>query len=96
MLSRTTTKTVVFKFPFALSAVDGPLPPGPYEITSEEELIPGLSFLAYRRTSTTITLDIRTGLYTGRQVVTIDPGELEMALKRDATIASEADQNNSE
>ena len=51
--------------------------------------------MAFRRVSTTIYLTIRAGATSARQVVTIDPGELETALKRDAAAVDslEADSN---
>lgn len=96
MFSRSTTRTVVFRFPFELSAVDGALPAGSYEIQTEEELIPGLSFEAYRRISTTISLDTSTRVASSRQIVSIDPAELELALKRDASSGSPVESNNVE
>lgn len=83
-MERTTTKTVVFHRPFAIGGVDGLLPPGSYAVEMEEELIPGVSFLAYRRVRTTMILPIAFGITTARQVVTIDPEDLEAALVRDA------------
>jgi hypothetical protein len=44
---------------------------------------PSLSFQAYRRIRTTIILPIAFGATTARQVVTIDPRDLEAALARD-------------
>lgn len=84
METRTTTATAVFKCPFTLTSIGRELPPGSYVIDTEEELIPGLSFIAYRRVSTTINVAMRAEATTGRQIVTIDPGELERALQRDA------------
>lgn len=84
MMARTTKRTVVFHHPFAIGAVDGLLPSGSYAVETEEEVIPGLSFTAYRRVRTTMVLPIAFGMATARQVVTIDPQELEAALVRDA------------
>ena len=84
MMARTTTRTVVFQHPFAIGAVDGLLPSGSYAVETDEEVVPGLSFIAYRRVRTTMTLPIAFGITTARQVVTIDPQELEAALARDA------------
>ena len=76
--------TVVFHRPFGIGGVDRLLPPGSYAIETDEEMIPGLSFLAYRRVRTTMTLPIAFGITTATQVATIDPHELEAALVRDA------------
>ena len=51
---RTLSKTVVFTKPFLLNGVDRTLPAGNYRVVTDEELIEGLSFPAYRRLSTMI------------------------------------------
>ena len=88
MMTRTTTKTVKFARPFALSGLDGPQPAGTYTIETDEELIPTLSFTAYRRAATWLRLPARregeapsAGL---SEVAAIDPVELDAALARDA------------
>ena len=52
MTIRTTRKSVTFGHPFCLSAIDAVQPSGTYTIDTDEELIDGLSFLAYRRIAT--------------------------------------------
>jgi hypothetical protein len=85
MHERTTTKTVFFNRPFTLEAEGKLLSPGPYVVEIEEEQIQGLSFIAYRRVRTTITLPSSAfGSTTARQVVAIEPAELDAALARDA------------
>ncbi len=44
MATRTQRKTVAFGHPFRLKGVDRVLPPGDYEVLTDEELIEGLSF----------------------------------------------------
>jgi hypothetical protein len=83
MTVRTTTKSVTFRRPFSLQGADGFQPAGTYVVETEEEAIPGLSFLAYRRLSTTMILSTRYGGGVVRQVVTIDPADLEAAQARD-------------
>ena len=83
MTVRTTTKSVTFRRPFSLKGADGFQPAGTYVVETEEEAIPGLSFLAYRRRSTTMILSNRYGGSVVRQVVTIDPADLEAAQARD-------------
>jgi hypothetical protein len=63
--------------PFSLKGADGLQPTGTYAVETEEEAIPGLSFLAYRRLSTTMILSTRYGGAVVRQMVTIDPADLE-------------------
>ena len=77
--------SVTFSRPFSLVDVDGIQPAGTYRIQTVEVTLDNLSFLAYRRVSTTIELP---GVGAGsarRQVVTIDPLELDAALKRDGS-----------
>jgi hypothetical protein len=52
MTVRTTTTRVTFRHPFSIRGADGALPPGIYAVETQEEQLPGLSFLAYRRIST--------------------------------------------
>ena len=78
---RTTRESVVFDRPFSLSVLDEVQPAGTYTVEIDEELIEGLSFLAYRRVATTIYLPVRAG--TGSlQAVTVDPRELAAAHDR--------------
>ena len=77
--------SVTFSRPFSLVDVDGIQPAGTYRVQTVEVTLDNLSFLAYRRVSTTIELP---GVGAGsarRQVVTIDPLELDAALKRDGS-----------
>ena len=77
MTVRTARRNVTFRRPFFLKGVDGVQPPGTYAVEIDEEQVPGLSFLAYRRISTTIVLSVPYGGGAVRQVVTIDPVDLE-------------------
>ena len=83
MTTRSNRTTVTFQHPVSLGGVDGVLPAGSYTIETEEERIEMLSFEAYRRVSTTISLpSIGTASLT-RQIVDIDPQELAAAQERD-------------
>ena len=83
MNSRTSTTMVTFKRPFELKGVDRPLPPGDYRVTTDEELIDGLSFPVYRRVSTTIMVPIDRSPFS-IEVVQIDPRDLQAAREKDA------------
>jgi hypothetical protein len=54
MTTRTRRKLLTFAQPFLLRGIDAVVPAGTYRIDTDEELIEGLSFLAYRRTATWI------------------------------------------
>lgn len=54
MIMRSRRETVTFQHPFWLRGVDRLLPPGAYEVITDEEMIEGLSFPAFRRVATMI------------------------------------------
>ena len=76
---RTKRESVTFERPFSLGAVDGLQPAGTYTVDVDEELIEGLSFLAYRRVATTIYLPLQSGGSGSVQAVRVDPRELDAA-----------------
>ena len=80
---RTTRESVIFTHPFILDGAEGVQPAGTYDVEVDEELIEGLSFLAYRRVATTIYLPLGSGAVGSHQAVRVDPGELE-AVHRNA------------
>ena len=80
---RTTREPVTFTHPFILDGAEGVQPAGTYDVEVDEELIEGLSFLAYRRIATTIYLPLGSGAVGSHQAVRVDPGELE-AVHRNA------------
>ena len=84
MTERTTRTTVAFRHPAIISGVDGQIPAGSYVIETDDEMIPGVSFLAYRRIRTSIVVPVVFGAARGMQVVEIDPDALAAALARDA------------
>jgi len=49
MTIRTIRRIISFLRPFYLKGVDRVLPPRDYDVVTDEELIEGLSFSAYRR-----------------------------------------------
>ena len=88
MTTRTSSKTVTFRRPFRLKGVDRMLPPADYRVVTDEELIEGLSFPAYRRISTVIFVPAPSG--SAVEMVTIDPLDLQAALAQDAATPAPA------
>lgn len=89
MFTRTSRVDVVFRRPFVLKGVEGLQPAGAYTVETEEELIDGLSFPAYRRIWTMITVQAnRPGMLT--QAVPVDPRDLAAALAGDAQDTTDA------
>jgi hypothetical protein len=83
MTIRTTKKTVTFRRLFVLGGFDEVLPAGTYSVETDEELLEGISFPAYRRILTLIHLHAKPGHPGLTQTLTVDPNELDAALKRD-------------
>ena len=84
MTMRTTNKTITFHRPFRLEGVDGVLPPADYRVVTDEEIIEGLSFVAYHRVATSIFVPAPYG--SAVEMVTIDPAELEAAQAADLAL----------
>jgi hypothetical protein len=82
MLTRTRNETWTFNKPFLLKSVDRLLAAGDYRVSTDEELIEGLSFPAYRRVATMIFVPGPNGR--SLEMLTIDPSELQAAQERDA------------
>lgn len=84
MTVRTSSKTITFLHPFTLSGVDERQPAGIYVVETDEELLPFLSFSAYRRIATWLTLAAgRRGKGTV-ETAQVDPVELEALQAQDA------------
>lgn len=84
MTMRTSQKTVTFRRPFSLSGMDKVQPAGTYTVETNEELIEGVSFPAWRRTATVILLRPQAGSAGPVEDLDIDPLELEAAQESDA------------
>jgi len=81
--TRTTSSTVVFRRPILLTGLDLPLPAGRYAVETDEELLSGLSFIAYRRVAAWLTLP-RSDSARLCEILWVDPAELDEALAMDA------------
>lgn len=83
MTVRTIRSTVSFGSPFTLDDPSEILPAGDYDVEIDEELLEGLSFLAYRKIMAVIHLPMRPGQAGIMQTLSINPQVLDAALKRD-------------
>jgi hypothetical protein len=83
MTTRTRGETVTFLHSFEVRGEDGRQPAGSYLVETDEELLHGLSFPAYRRLATVIHLAGRLGSNELSRVVEIDPAELAAAQAND-------------
>ena len=87
MKTRTSERTVTFRNSFVLASLDEELPAGDYSVEIEEQLIEGISYAAYRRTSTVLRLPARSGPSHLTRALTVDPEELDAALGHDLATA---------
>jgi len=84
MSIRTTDTAVTFRHPFSLSSIEGIQPAGTYQVSTDEEQIAGLSFLAYTRIATLLYLPAGAKSDSTHQIVKVDPAELAAALEHDS------------
>lgn len=56
MTIRSRREVVTFKHPFRIRGIDRQLPAGDYDVITDEETIEGLSFEAFRRVATMISV----------------------------------------
>jgi hypothetical protein len=61
MTTRSRRETVSFRHPFRIRGVDRVLPAGSYQVITDEEMIEGLSFAAFRPVATMIEVPAETG-----------------------------------
>src|ERR1700675_1101904 len=54
MTTRSRREVVTFRHPFRIKGIDRVLPPGAYDVITDEEMIEGLSFASFRRVATMI------------------------------------------
>ncbi|MGF6174259.1 hypothetical protein [Ensifer sp. 4252] len=83
MFSRTKHRTVHFSEPFRLPDVEGMLAAGDYEVDDDEELIEGISWLAYHRVATFIKVPATTDNQQCMRMVAIAPDELDRIIAVD-------------
>jgi hypothetical protein len=83
MTIRSRRETVTFRHPFRIRGVDRVLPAGSYEVITDEEMIEGLSFAAFRRVATMIEVPAEAGR--AIELVSIGSVDLSDAQRIDAS-----------
>jgi hypothetical protein len=86
MTIRSRRETVTFRHPFRIRGIDRLLPPGAYEVITDEEMIEGLSFPAYRRVATMIMVPAGGS---ATEMVSIGSVDLSDAQRMDASMPHE-------
>ena len=83
MTVRTDRSTISFRNPFSLRDLEGVQPAGDYLVETDNELIEGISRLAYRRVATLLTIPCISASSSLSQRVPVDQTDLDAALMRD-------------
>jgi hypothetical protein len=86
MTVRTTKRAVTFAKPFVLGGFDEVFPAGTYDVETDEEVLDGISFLAYRKVLTLLHLPATS--HHPSRTLTVDSNDLDAALERDGVSAT--------
>ena len=89
MTIRSRRETITFKHPFRIKGVDRMLPAGAYEVVTDEEMIEGLSFAAFRRVATMIMVPAAPSHSSAMEMISIGSVDLSDARRIDASASRE-------
>src|SRR6266404_8403058 len=89
MTTRSRRETITFRHPFRIKGIDRLLPAGGYEVITDEEMIEGLSFAAFRRVATMIMVPAAAPRSSGMEMLSISPMDLSDAQRIDASAPSD-------
>jgi hypothetical protein len=84
MTTRTRRETVTFAHSARIKGIDRVLPPGAYEVVTDDEMIEGLSFPSFRRVSTMIMVPSASPHHHSVEMLAITSFDLADAQYRDA------------
>ena len=88
MTMRSRREMIIFKHPFRIKGIDRLLPPGAYEVITDEEMIEGLSFASFRRLATMIMVPAAPPRTLTMERISISPVDLADAQRIDASTHS--------
>jgi hypothetical protein len=83
-IGRSRRETVVFRHAFRIASHERLIPAGTYEITTDEELIEGLSFPCYRRVATLMMVPAAPPNASSVEMISISAIDLSDAQRTDA------------
>ena len=89
MTMRSRRETITLKHPFRIKGIDRLLPPGAYEVITDEEMIEGLSFASFRRVATMIMVPAAPPRTSTMERISINPVDLADAQRIDASAPRE-------
>jgi hypothetical protein len=85
MTTRSRRETITFQHPFRIRGIDRLLPPGAYEVITDEEMIEGLSFASFRRVATMIMVPAAPPHSSAMEMISIGSVDLSDAQRIDAS-----------
>jgi hypothetical protein len=85
MTMRSRRETITFQHPFRIKGIDRLLPPGSYEVITDEEMIEGLSFASFRRVATMIMVPAAAPNASTMEMISISSIALSDAQRVDAS-----------
>jgi hypothetical protein len=85
MTTRSRREIITFRNPFRIKGIDRVLPPGPYEVITDEEMIEGLSFASFRRVATMIMVPAARPHSSTTEMISIGSVDLSDAQRADAS-----------
>jgi hypothetical protein len=89
MTARSRRETITFKHAFRIEGIDRLLSAGDYEVITDEEMIEGLSFAAFRRVATMIMVPAAASGSSTMEMISISSIALSDAQRIDASAPSE-------
>jgi hypothetical protein len=89
MTMRSRRETITFQHSFRIRGVDRLLPPGAYEVITDEEMIEGLSFASFRRVATLIMVPAAPPRSSTMEMISIGSVDLSDAQRIDASAPRE-------
>jgi hypothetical protein len=89
MTTRSRRETITFKHSFQIKGIDRVLPPGAYEVITDEEMIEGLSFASFRRVATLIMVPAAPPRGSTMEMISIGSVDLADAQRIDASAPRE-------
>ena len=84
MTTRSRREVITFQHPFQIKGIDRVLPPGAYDVITDEQMIEGLSFASFRRVATMIMVPAAPPRGAAMEMISIGSVDLSAAQRIDA------------
>ena len=84
MTTRSRREVITFQHPFQIKGIDRVLPPGAYDVITDEQMIEGLSFASFRRVATMIMVPAAPPRGSTMEMISIGSVDLSDAQRIDA------------